>query len=53
MNELKEIKQAIVTKDMHSAFAREMVKTWASSIKAMPHDWLQLVSAVLDDRDLN
>ena len=27
-----------------------MVKIWASSIKAIPHDRLQLVSAVLDDR---
>ena len=26
-----------------------MVKTWAFSIKAFPHDWLQLVSEVLDD----
>ena len=26
-----------------------MVKTWASSTKAMPHDWLQLITAVLEN----
>lgn len=30
-------------------FIREMVKTWASSNKAMPQDWIQLISAVLDN----
>ena len=49
MKDLKEINQAIVTYGLHSAFVREMIKTWASSIKAMPHDWLKLVSTVLDD----
>ena len=49
MNDLKEIKQAVVTYGLHSTFVKEMVKTWASSIKAMPHIWLQLVSEVLDD----
>ena len=50
MNDLKEIKQAVATCGLHSAFVREMVKTWVYSIKVMPHDFLQLVSAVLDDR---
>ena len=40
----------MVTYGLHSAFLREMVKTWASSIKATSHDWFQLVLAVLDDR---
>ena len=48
MNYPKEIKQAVVSRDFHSPFVREMVKTWTSSIKEMPHEWLQLVSAVLD-----
>ena len=45
----KEIKQAVVTYGLQFVSVKEMVKTWASSIKAMPHDWLQLVSTVLDD----
>ena len=49
MNDLKEIKQVVVTYGLHSAYVREMIKTWASSIKVTPHAWLQLVSAVLDD----
>ena len=40
MNDLKEIKQAVVSYVLHSAFVREMVKTRASSIKVMPHNWL-------------
>ena len=34
---------------MHSAFVMEIIKTWSSSIKAISHDWIQLVLAVLDD----
>ena len=49
MNNLKAIKQAIVTYGLHSTFVREMVKTQDSSIKPTEHNWLQLVSAVLDD----
>ena len=49
MNDLKEIKQAVVTYGLHSTFIREKVKTQVSSIKAFSYDWLQLVSAVLDD----
>ena len=49
MNDVKEIKQAVVTYGLHSAFVREMIKTWSSSIRAMPHAWIQLVSAFLDD----
>ena len=33
---------------MHSPYVRELVKTWASRNKVIPHDWLQLVSAVLE-----
>ena len=50
MNDLKEIKQAVVTYGLHSTFIREMVNTWISSIKSIPHSWLQLVSAALNDR---
>ena len=49
MSDLKEIKQTILSYDLHSAFVREMVKTWASSNKATTHNWLQFVSTVLDD----
>ena len=48
MNDPKEIKQVVVTYDLHSIFVREMIKTWASSIRVRPHDWLQLISEVLD-----
>ena len=30
-------------------FVREMVKTWTSSNKTTPHDWLQLISVILED----
>ena len=49
MNDLKKIKQAVKIYGFHSAFVREMIKTWPFSIKVMPHDQLQLVSSVLDD----
>ena len=48
MTDLKEIKQAIVAYGLHSSFVREMVKMWAFSSKAMPQDWAQLISAVLE-----
>ena len=50
MSDLKEIKQAIVSYGLQSPFVSEMVKTWASSNKATPHDWLQLISVVLENR---
>ena len=46
--DMKEIKQAVVSYGMHSPHVRELVNTWASRNKVTPHDWLQLVSAVLD-----
>ena len=46
MTDLKEIKQTIVSYGIHSSFIREMVKMWASSIKATAQDWIQLISAV-------
>ena len=49
MTDLKEIKQAIVSYGIHSSFIREMVKMWASSNKAMPQDWIQLISVVLEN----
>ena len=36
MNDLKEIKQVVVIYSLHSTFAREMIKTWSSSITAIP-----------------
>ena len=48
MSNLKEIKQVIVNYELHSSFVREMVKAWALSNKATPHDWAQLTSAVLE-----
>ena len=41
MNDLKEIKQADVTYRLQSAFFREMIKTWSSSINVT---WLDSVS---------
>ena len=49
MNDLKEIKQAVVSYDLHSPFISEMGKVWESSNKAIPHNWLLLVSAVMED----
>ena len=49
MNDLKEIKQVIASCGLYSPFVREIVKTWASGNKSTPHNWLQLVSAVLKD----
>ncbi|XP_049981722.1 uncharacterized protein [Alexandromys fortis] len=48
MNDLKEIKQAVMTFGMHSSFVKEMLKSWASTSRATPLDWLQLSSAVLE-----
>ncbi|KAK7806240.1 hypothetical protein U0070_008903 [Myodes glareolus] len=42
MNDLKEFKQAIVNYGLHSSFGREMLKSWALSIKATHQDWNQL-----------
>ena len=44
-----QIKQALLTYDLHSTCVKEMIKTWASGIKATLHDFFQLVSAILDD----
>ena len=49
MTDLKEIKQAIVVYGIHSSFIRKMVKTRASGNKAMPQDWIQLISVVLEN----
>ena len=48
MTDLKEVKQAIEAYRLHSSFVREIVKTWYFSNKAMPQDWAQLISAVLE-----
>ena len=49
MNDLKEIKQEIMFYGINSSFVREMVKMWTSRNKAMPQDWIQLISAVLEN----
>ena len=49
MSNLKEIKLTIIFYVLHSPFLREMVKIWASSSKATPHNWHQLILAVLED----
>ena len=49
MNDLKEIKQAVVTYGLHPAFVKEMIKSWVSSIKVPRNDFFQLVTAVLND----
>ena len=49
MSNLKEIQQAIVSYGLHSPFVRELVKTWALSTKAISDDWLQLISAILEN----
>ena len=36
MNDLKEIKQAVVNYDLHSAFVKEMIRNWASNDRATP-----------------
>ena len=33
MSDLKEIKQAVVTYDLHSEIVKELIKTWASNIR--------------------
>ena len=43
ISDLREIKQTIVSYGLLLPFIREMVKMWASSNKATPHNWLQLV----------
>ena len=48
MKDLKDIKQ-VVSYVRHSPYVRELVKTRASRNKIMPRDWLQLVSAELED----
>ena len=45
---LKEIMQTILSYALHSLFVRKIMKVWASSNKATPHNWLQLISAVLE-----
>lgn len=37
MNDLKEMKQAVVIYGLYEAFLREMLRTWASSNKATLH----------------
>ena len=48
MNDLNEIEQAVVAYILHMSFVWEMVKMLAFSSKAMPQDWAQLISAVLE-----
>ena len=48
IKDLKDIKQ-VVSYGRHSPYVRELIKTRASRNKITPHDWLQLVSAELED----
>ena len=48
MDDLKEIKQAVVAYGLHSSFVREIDKTSAFISKATPPDWVELISAVLE-----
>ena len=49
MKDLKDIQQMVISYGMHSPCVREMAKIWASTNGVAPHDWLQLVSVVLED----
>ena len=49
LDDLKKIKQAILNYGLHSPFVKEMIRTWASNVRAIPHDFSQLASAVLED----
>ena len=44
----KDTKEVVASYGLHPLYVRQLVKTWASRNKVTPHDWLQLVSAVLD-----
>lgn len=44
----KNIKKAIVSDGMHSAYIRQMLDTWFSRNRITQNDWTQLVSAVLE-----
>lgn len=43
MNDLKKIKQAVVSYGLYFPFVRGMVEMWTSSNKATPHHWLVLM----------
>ena len=45
LNDLKEIKQAAVTYDLHSTFVKEMIKTWASNVRATTIIFLSVSSS--------
>ena len=47
INDLKEIKQAIDNYGAHSTFVKEMNRTLASNVRAILHEFSQLVSVVL------
>ena len=42
MNDLKEIKQTVVNYGLHSTFVKEMIRTWVSNVRAIPHNFSQL-----------
>ena len=44
----KDTKEAVASYGLHPLYVSQLVKTQASRNKVTPHDWLQLVSAVLD-----
>ena len=49
MNVLKEIKHAIITYGLQPTFVKEMIRTWASNVRAISHDFSQLALVVLED----
>ena len=42
MNDLKDIKQAVVTYGLHFSFVKEMIETRVSNVKATPHDFFSV-----------
>ena len=48
MKDLNCIKQTIVSCGMFSPYVRELIKKWASRNRVIPHDWLKLLSVILD-----
>lgn len=48
MKDMKSIKNAIMTFEVHSPYVKQLLSTWATNNKITPSDWNDLISAVLD-----
>ena len=48
-NVLTEIKHVIITYGLYSTCVKEMIRTWASNVRAISHDFSPLASAILED----